>query len=257
LIYGIRIEPFQLEVKHLYIDNGELNKVLKGKTAIHLSDLHIGKIGKREKQVLQIVGEIRPDFIFLTGDYIPWNGNAAAAIDFLSKLKAAYGVWAVMGDYDYSNSRQSCVFCHSPGSARPSKSHQVTFLRNKTHPVHLPQGTFLVGGVDEDFAGPFATGADILSGLKGEPGILLCHNPLMFDYLDEDQNVVMLAGDTHGGQLPLPAWLWNLTGYEKNAKYNQGWFKEGKKRMYVSRGIGTSHWPIRILRRPELVVLHF
>jgi len=166
-------------------------------------------------------------------------------------------MWAVMGDYDYSNSRQSCVFCHKRGSGKSTQSHKVKFLRNTTHLVHLPQGTFSVGGVDEDFADSFATRAEILSGLKGEPGILLCHNPLMFDYLEADQDVIMLAGDTHGGQFPLPAWLWNLLGYEKNAKYNQGWFKDGKKQMFVTRGIGTSHWPIRILRRPEIVVIHF
>ena len=37
----------------------------------------------------------------------------------------------------------------------------------------------------------------------------------------------------------------------------QGYFHEGRKMMYVSRGIGTSHLPIRILRPPELTVLHF
>ena len=105
-------------------------------------------------------------------------------------------MWAVMGDYDYSNSRQSCVFCHKRGSGKSTQSHKVKFLRNTTHLVHLPQGTFSVGGVDEDFADSFATRAEILSGLKGEPGILLCHNPLMFDYLEADQDVIMLAGDT-------------------------------------------------------------
>ncbi len=27
--------------------------------------------------------------------------------------------------------------------------------------------------------------------------------------------------------------------------------------MYVSRGIGTSHFPIRFMRRPEITVFHF
>ena len=67
----------------------------------------------------------------------------------------------------------------------------------------------------------------------------------------------MLAGDTHGGQLPLPAWFWRLVGYEKNARYSQGMFRDGRKRMYVTRGIGTSHLPLRLFRRPEVVVLHF
>ena len=56
LIYGIWIEPFRLEVRHLHIENDRLNKALNSRTAIHLSDLHIGMIGKREKQVLQTVG---------------------------------------------------------------------------------------------------------------------------------------------------------------------------------------------------------
>ena len=69
----------------------------------------------------------------------------------------------------------------------------------------------------------------------------------------------MLAGDTHGGQIPLPfpSWLLRLIGYEKNASYSQGYFKKGNAKMYVSRGIGTSHIPIRLFRKPEIVVLHF
>ena len=48
-----------------------------------------------------------------------------------------------------------------------------------------------------------------------------------------------------------------MLGYEKNAKYEKGWFKEGKKRMYVSRGVGTSHFSVRFMRSPEITVFHF
>jgi predicted MPP superfamily phosphohydrolase len=57
--------------------------------------------------------------------------------------------------------------------------------------------------------------------------------------------------------VPLPGWFWELIGYEKTARYSHGLFREGNKMLYVSRGIGTSHFPIRLLRRPEVVVLHF
>jgi uncharacterized protein len=43
----------------------------------------------------------------------------------------------------------------------------------------------------------------------------------------------------------------------KNASYSQGYFKKGDAKMYVSRGIGTSHIPIRLFIKPEIVVLHF
>jgi predicted MPP superfamily phosphohydrolase len=46
-------------------------------------------------------------------------------------------------------------------------------------------------------------------------------------------------------------------GYTKNALYNEGVFEKGQKKMYVSRGIGTSHIPIRLFRQPEVVIFHF
>jgi len=257
LAYGFGIEPCQLEVRHLEIKGAEFKKVLEGKIAVHLSDLHIDKIGGREQKVLKLIDELKPDLIFLTGDYVKWDGDYEPALNFLAKLKAKIGVWAVIGDYDYSVSRKSCLFCHIPGTGKPTKRHNVHFLRNSVEQVNLPNGQLLIAGLDEGFEETFLNGETLQSSIKNAPGIMLSHNPLSFDQLDKDQHVIVLAGDTHGGQIPLPSWVWGLLGYEKNARYNQGYFQDGKKKMYVSRGIGTSHLPIRILRRPEIVVFHF
>ncbi|MCL4493055.1 MAG: hypothetical protein M1510_14355 [Nitrospirae bacterium] len=89
------------------------------------------------------------------------------------------------------------------------------------------------------------------------PTIILSHSPLLFDRLDENRQAFVLAGDTHGGQVPLPSWLLKIAGYKKNALYSQGLFEKRDKKMFVSRGIGTSHIPIRLFRKPEIAVLHF
>ncbi len=257
IIYGVRIEPYQLEVHHVRIRDKYLGKVLGQKVVIQLSDLHIGKIGRREQAVLRILGELKPDFIFLTGDYVQWDGDYKAALIFLSHLKATMGIWAVMGDYDYSRSRQSCFFCHEEGTGTPSRRHMVKFLRNTVEQVNLPGGPLFVGGVDVTGEGDLSSpGGSFLQEVKG-PAIILSHNPLSFKFLNDSQNVLMLAGDTHGGQIPLPAWLFGILGHEKNARYSQGLFEVRQKKMFVSRGIGTSHLPIRIFRRPEVVILHF
>lgn len=257
LAYGFWIEPYHIEVRHLWFKDAEFKKILSGKIAIHLSDLHIDKIGRTEQKVLRLIDELNPDLIFLTGDYVKWGGDYEPALNFLSKLKAKIGVWAVMGDYDYRVSRKSCLFCHAPGTGKPTLRHSVRFLRNSVELINLPDGHLLIEGFDEGSEQSVFAGETLRSSTKNAPDIILSHNPLAFDQLDKDQHVVMLAGDTHGGQIPLPSWIWKLLGYEKNARYNQGYFQEGNKTMYVSRGIGTSHLPIRILRRPEVVVLHF
>jgi predicted MPP superfamily phosphohydrolase len=207
LIYGIWIEPFQLEVRHLHIENDRLNRVLSGKTAIHLSDLHIGKIGKREMQVLQTVREIDPDFIFFTGDYVHWRGDAAAGISFFSRLKANHGIWAVMGDYDYSNSRKSCLFCHKPGSSLPTNKHGVKFLRNSSKTLYQQYEKIIIGGIDGYFNKEFLEGKSPFESKRVFPNILLSHDPLDFDKIDGRHKTLILSGDTHGGQIPLPSWL--------------------------------------------------
>jgi len=257
MIYGIFIEPYRIEVHHLYGEILPSKKALKGKIAVQLSDLHIGKPGKREDRVLALLNEIKPDFIFLTGDYISWGGDPQPALNFLSKLKARYGVWAVMGDYEYSNPRQSCVFCHQMSDGRPSGKPKVTFLRNTVVSVKLHEGKVLIGGYDME-SHDFLSKEEAQNLFRSpKPDILLSHYPLIYDEFDNSREILILAGDTHGGQIPLPGWLWEIIGYENNAKYNMGWFIDGLKKMYVSRGIGTSLFPVRIMRRPEFVVFHF
>lgn len=247
--YGFFIEPEHLEVTHLWPDNPVLKDKLKGKIAVQLSDIHIKKIGSLEKRVLSLLEEIKPDFIFLTGDYVKWDGDYEPALSFLSQLKAKNGIYAVMGDYDYSNSRKSCLLCHEKGTGEVTKRYSIMFLRNTKTDIVLPKDKVTIAGIDKDYE-------DKAIDIAGA-NIVLSHSPLSFDEIKSEDEVLMLSGDTHGGQIPLPSWLWSILGYEKNARYDHGLFKEGKKTMYVNRGIGASHVRFRLFRKPEIVVLHF
>ncbi len=256
--YGFWIEPYQIEINHLYPANPSLKKVLAGKTALHISDLHLSAPSDQGTRLIEIIKELKPDFVFLTGDYVPWNGNYEPALDFLAKLEAKFGVWAVMGDYDYSNDRKSCLFCHELGTGQPTKRHRVRFLRNSIEQMPIEGETLQIIGVEYESDSRTVDG----SGKRpnaGEAGasIVLSHSPLLFDELAENEGVLVLAGDTHGGQLWLPNWLWSLLGYEKNAKYSQGLFTKGNNQMYVSKGLGTSHVRFRRMCRPEIAVVHF
>jgi uncharacterized protein len=256
-LYGFSVEPKQIEFRHAYIRDSALGKALEDKVIVHLTDLHIGKITAREERVLEILDHLKPDLILLTGDYVQWRGGYEVPLEVVSRFTARVGTWAVMGDYDYSNSRKSCLFCHAPNTGKPTKRHNVKFLRNEIAKIDIDGKSFWIGGLDFE-SGEAADTKETLNAWKGKtPAIILSHSPLAFDRVDEMEHVLMLAGDTHGGQIPLPSWLWKILGYEKNAKYSQGLYEKGKAKMYVSRGIGTSHVPFRFLRRPEVVVLHF
>lgn len=257
-LYGLLVEPSWLEVHHLRIADPGLHRILSGRIAVQLTDLHLTADDRMASKVLARLRSLKPDIIFLTGDYVRWRGDYEAALTFLARLDAPLGVWAVMGDYDYSDSRRSCLFCHQPGSGAPTRRHRVHFLKNTAAVVTTERGKLRIVGLDGNGGGDRREAGGAPASLTGTLStIVLSHDPLAFDRIPLDSRILMLSGDTHGGQVPLPGWLWRLIGYVKNAEYNQGLFRRGKNTLYVSRGIGTSHVPIRIDRRPELVVLHF
>ena len=255
--YGFLLEPYDVQIHDVYIHDSSLAHILGGKVVVQLSDIHMGTTGRREQSVTKILTRLDPDIIFLTGDYVSWKSDYTSALTYLSKFHAKIGIWAVMGDYDYSNSRRSCLFCHKENSGEPSARHSFRFLRNSFEQVKLAEGSLIIAGIDTEYEE--APDIKILNALNNfsAPTIVLCHNPLAFNLISDKANLLMLSGDTHGGQVPLPSWFWRLIGYEKNAEYSQGLFRRGNKQMFVSRGIGWSHIPIRIFRKPEVSVLHF
>lgn len=254
------LEALNIDIRHVYVRDGAFSGVIKDISIVQISDLHIGQGDRRIERTLEILQDLKADAIVLTGDYVKWNGDYELALNFLAQLKANKGVYAVMGDYDYSNSRKSCLFCHEQGSGKPTKRHPVKFLRNSCNEVTFGADATLVCGIDGRQADE-PLSPDVVKCLQGAPkgraAIVLSHSPLVFDLVDDDQDVLILSGDTHGGQIPIPSWLWSLIGYAKNMKYEQGWFEKGEKKMYVNRGVGTSHFPIRFMRLPEITVFHF
>jgi predicted MPP superfamily phosphohydrolase len=259
VLYGILIEPNQVEAHHIWIHNDALAHVLENRVVVQISDIHLHDIGIREKKVLELLEKLDPDILLLTGDYIPWKGDTEPALRFLSLLRAKIGVWAVMGDYDYSRSRYSCLFCHEEGSGHAARRHRVHFLKNTGELLHLPHGDVAIEGVDAEGGVPISVRVKkmIRPANPSVPAIMLSHSPLSFDLVGDSENILILAGDTHGGQVPLPAWLFAVMGYDKNVSYNQGFFQKGRKMLFVSRGIGTSHLPLRVFRPPEVAVFHF
>jgi len=234
-----------------------LAHVFRDAVIVHLSDLHTGKIGVLEERIIESLTRLEPDLILLSGDFVKWQGDYEPALEFLSKLDAKYGVWGVLGDYDYSDSRKSCVFCHESGTGQPTRRHSVHFLRNSWQELSLPEGSLLICGVDYNDTFSMPLEFHLPEKAVRIPTVVLSHNPLVFDSIPRNKYLLMLAGDTHGGQAPFPSWFWRLVGYEKCAKYDYGLFESGQKKMYVSKGVGTSHIPIRLFRRPEIVVYHF
>ena len=108
-IYSSFIEPNWLIYKNQNIYTQNWDKNLDGYKIAVISDLHIGTgnidCNKIDK-ITERVNNESPDLIVLLGDfdakYIEYSKISEQDIsDSLSKLKAKYGVYAILGNHDY------------------------------------------------------------------------------------------------------------------------------------------------------------
>lgn len=259
LAYGIFIEPNTLHITHLAVRNKPISTILLGKKALLISDLHARSDLRSLDKVFTVIQERKPDIIFLTGDYVEWSARPETYRQvraFLAKLQAPLGVFAVIGDADHSNSRQSCFFCHTMGEEIGPPRHSVKFLKNQCRSLTTETGKIAVCGCSDDDS---QQAAGILSSLPTDqmPAIILSHTSTIYDQLPADRDLLVLAGDSHGGQIYLPRFLWPFFRIVPDPAHLYGAFYDGRKTLYVTSGIGTSWLPFRLGRPPEIVELLF
>jgi hypothetical protein len=232
------VEPYRLEVTHHRID-APFDPPLK---IAHLTDLHTRGLGRNERRMFAILAAERPDLIVVTGDIMNSLGTPEEAASVLRELHAPLGVWAVRGNWDVFPTRASEEKFFADGG--------VQFLLNRG--VEVRPGLYLMGFDDEPFGSPRTF--PVLRRIPRDAFKLAIHHfPIYFDdvagFVD-----LSLAGHTHGGQIRIPFLpvFWLPDGCEG---YLEGWYEKRGSRMYVSRGLGMSLIPIRLLCRPEIAFI--
>ncbi len=234
LVYARWVEPVWLEVTHHEVRVPGLAHPVK---LAHLTDLHTRGLGVLERRVLEALSAEQPDVVLVTGDSLNAEQDQTAVDEFNARLHAPLGVYFVNGNWE-------------TGSGRAHRTAKLTVLTNET--ADLGNGVLLVG------LDGYTARIDELTALtEGSPSgryrVGLFHAPSLFN--DAAPLVdLALAGHTHGGQVRLPGlppwWLPPGSG-----GFVSGWYAQGRSKLYVSRGLGTSILPLRFGSRPELAII--
>jgi predicted MPP superfamily phosphohydrolase len=232
-------EPHLLEVTHHRV---HLPGSARPVRVLHLTDLH----GRRVAAARLGREARRPDLVVFTGDLVSGERQLARAESALRDLVAALPPvprLAVLGNHDVLVGPQRVEAALARAGFR--------LLRNEA--VALPSGLW-VAGIDDSTEGvPDLDGA--LSAVPpGAPVLLLSHGPQIFPSAALRDVPLVLCGHTHGGQVRLPVLGALFTAYRLGRGYDAGWFARGASRMYVGRGLGTVHLPVRFLCPPEVAV---
>ncbi len=238
-----------------------LKEIIRPITIVQVTDLHFGFFfgtDDLERLVTQL-NSIEADALMLTGDIFHSNRTVMQeAIPLLKQLRRRrHGNYAVTGNHEYYAGEKRSVKALEASGLRLLRDEWIS-IEEQGRIIHL-------GGLDDvgdtwplDLDFPrfrrFMRKAPLDQGMR----ILLSHRPSVFPAASQSEIDLVLAGHTHGGQIVFPRpikerGLRQLVLARRNA---QGWYRAGKCRMYVSRGIGFNYVPIRINCPPEISVFH-
>jgi hypothetical protein len=255
-IYGLYIEPFDLRTSKVKLTSPDL-KSGQAIRIVHLSDIHVERITRRELEMIETVQALNPDLILLTGDYpnIDYKYDPATWQDtrtVLSQLSAPYGVYAAPGNLAVDPSvALEAIF---------GGLENVVLLQDETRRVEIKGNSISIIGISMLDRG---RDADILNQLMGQIpqhtfSLLLYHSPALADAAARDQVDLYLAGHTHGGQVCLPFWGAIITASYYGKQYESGLYNLDPTWLYVSRGVGMEGMKmprVRFLSPPEIVVI--
>ena len=225
-----------------------------------VSDLHNTEFGEENSKLLELLSEVEPHIIVLTGDLIDSrHTDIEIALDFAGKAAQIAPVYYVSGNHE---ARVPVYEELKTGLAEAG----VTVLENqKVQITRDGESITLMGIQDPSFRTDYLFGdaesisRQAISGLQNESDgftVLLSHRPDLFDvYVDVGVDLIF-SGHAHGGQFRLP-FIGGLVAPNQGffPKYDAGRFDEGNTTMIVSRGVGNSIIPFRINNPPELVVV--
>ena len=207
-----------------------------------VSDTHLGRwFGNQQiDKMVALIDEQNPDVVLIAGDVMNDSTDAYDKTNMhehLSKLRAPLGVYATLGNHDYSGNEIAI------GEAIERAGIQV--VDNKS--VWLDDAVLLVGRSDAtDPKRPAA--ADLMGDIQTDkPVLFLEHSPEALAEIKDLPVDLHLSGHTHGGQIfPLTVLLKWFTPLVYGFKAVNG------SQFLVTSGYGIGAVPFRLGTRSEI-----
>ena len=245
-LYGL-LNARWVRVRRIAVQIPGLPESWRGRTALVLSDLHLGHINGPafSRRIVAHAARLNPDIVFLPGDIFDGSKIDAHTLAApLRELDPPLGVYFTTGNHDeFGNAAYYTEVLTRIG---------IRVLDNEKITV---DGLDIIGVSYGDAAFPIRLRATLESvGLvPGQASILLNHVPNRLPIVERAGISLQLSGHTHGGQ------VFPFTWFTRRAfgKFTYGLQQFGELQVYTSSGAGTWGPPMRVGTHPEIVLLQF
>lgn len=233
-------------VRRFEVVSPRIDAAHDGITIAHFTDLHIGKgerSARRVRKAVEILNELAPDVVALTGDYVRYSQRALPHLaDALRGFRSP--VFATLGNHDHWLDAEGVVAAlHLAGIEVLTNEHRTIELRGR--PLH-------VIGIDDRLTRHDDADAAFAGVPAGGTRLVLSHIAEVADEIGARGGALVLSGHTHGGQINVPGITSRIFG-RMGRRYMSGFYRVGGQVLYVNNGIGASV-PIRIAAPTEVAI---
>ncbi len=246
-------ETRKIGITYLELKFEGLPKAFDNFQFLHITDLHLKGFGYLGKQLIEKINSLNPKLILMTGDF-KWS-------KYTDNKKVIRITQKILNSIN-----PECVFIcikgnhDKKGFVDELKKIDVIYLQNEHFRLCKDGDEIYVLGVSKSH--PLKKNRGKTKLLKAKSGlddnvfkILLAHTPDYMLIAKKEKIDLVLAGDTHGGQVRLPLIGPVMTKLKGPKKYSMGLVKEDNTVLYTNRGIGTRAIPIRLLCPPEIAFI--
>lgn len=258
LVPYVIYENNALTTTKIIIENNKIPESFNSYKIIHISDLHNKSFGDNQHKLLDNIKEASPNIIVITGDLIDSrNTNIGIAMDFIS------GAVKIAPTFYVSGNHEARTNLYANLKLRLQDSGVVVLDNERIELIKDNEVIELIGLLDNSFIGTdyYNSNHDIkkvsLAELtKGSHNfkILLSHRPELLSLYADNNVDLAFSGHAHGGQIKLPIIGPIIApGQGFFPKLVEGIHTEKNTTMVISRGLGTSVIPVRILNNPEII----
>ena len=236
------------------VSSEELPAAFDGKKIVQVSDLHNATFGKNQESLLRKVEEAEPDVIFITGDLVDSNRyDLDAALVLIDGLVEMSEVYFVTGNHEVAVNKVDEI-------KEALVARGVIFLENETVHWELEGESLQIAGIHDPLMKPYSLAENYTNdaietaGLTDQFTLLLAHRPEQLAVYAENNIDVVFSGHAHGGQVRIPG-IGGIfaPGQGWFPRMTEGVFRKEETQLVLSRGLGNSGFPLRILNRPEVV----
>ena len=238
-----------LSIEHERIHLHRLPQEFDGFRIVQLSDIHHGPFSSPEQieRAVDTANRLHPDIIALTGDYISKERHyAAPCAEMMGRLKAKYGVYAVLGNHDHWTDAALITDLF--------RAEGIKVLINEGMHFEKNGAAFWIAGVDDTMVGLEDLPLALAGARRDEMKLLLAHNPIILRRAARASVDLVLSGHTHGGQVAIRNER-STTVRGARKRLLKGLGRLGHTQIYVNRGLGTVVLPIRYGCPPEISLL--